>query len=70
MAWLDTGSYDGLLVASNFIETIQKRQGMYVSCIEEIAYSNGWIGKDDLKKLAASYKTDYGVYLSWIAENT
>jgi glucose-1-phosphate thymidylyltransferase len=70
MAWLDTGSYDGLLEASNFIATIQKRQGMYVSCIEEIAYSNGWIGKDELKKLAASYKTDYGVYLSWSVENT
>jgi glucose-1-phosphate thymidylyltransferase len=70
MAWLDTGSYDGLLEASNFIATIQKRQGMYVSCIEEIAYSNKWITKDDLKKIAASYKTEYGVYLSWIAENT
>jgi glucose-1-phosphate thymidylyltransferase len=70
MAWLDTGSYDGLLEASNFIATIQKRQGMYVSCIEEIAYSNGWLTKDELKKLAASYKTDYGVYLSWIAENS
>jgi glucose-1-phosphate thymidylyltransferase len=69
MAWLDTGSYDGLLEASNFIATIQKRQGMYVSCIEEIAYTNGWISNDDLRKLAASYKTDYGVYLSWIAEN-
>jgi len=69
MAWLDTGSYDGLLEASNFIATIQKRQGMYVSCIEEIAYSNGWITRDALKKMAASYKTDYGDYLSWIAEN-
>jgi glucose-1-phosphate thymidylyltransferase len=70
MAWLDTGSYDGLLEASNFIATIQKRQGMYVSCIEEIAYSNGWISRDDLRKIAASYKTEYGAYLSWIAENT
>jgi glucose-1-phosphate thymidylyltransferase len=70
MAWLDTGSYDGLLEASNFIATIQKRQGMYISCIEEIAYSNGWITGDELKKMAASYKTDYGLYLSWIAENT
>ena len=70
MAWLDTGNYDGLLEASNYIATIQKRQGMYVSCIEEIAYSNGWVGKDDLKKMADSYKTDYGAYLSWIAENT
>ncbi|MDR2304628.1 MAG: glucose-1-phosphate thymidylyltransferase RfbA [Treponema sp.] len=67
MAWLDTGTYDGLLEASNFIETIQKRQGMYVSCIEEIAYSKGWIGREDLLKLAASYKTEYGVYLAFIA---
>jgi glucose-1-phosphate thymidylyltransferase len=70
MAWLDTGNYDSLLEASNFIETIQKRQGMYVSCIEEIAYSNRWIKNADLKKIAASYKTDYGDYLLWIAENT
>jgi len=69
MAWLDTGSYDGLLEASNFIETIQKRQGMYVSCIEEIAYNNGWISKDSLLQLAAEYKTDYGEYLRYIAEN-
>jgi glucose-1-phosphate thymidylyltransferase len=69
MAWLDTGSYDGLLEASNFIATIQKRQGMYVSCIEEIAYSNGWISREDLTRIAASYKTEYGAYLSWIAEN-
>jgi glucose-1-phosphate thymidylyltransferase len=70
MAWLDTGSYDGLLEASNFIATIQKRQGMYVSCIEEIAYANKWITADNLKRIALSYKTDYGTYLSWIAENT
>jgi len=43
---------------------------MYVSCIEEIAYSKKWITKDDLKKIAASYKTEYGNYLLWIAENT
>jgi glucose-1-phosphate thymidylyltransferase len=69
MAWLDTGTYDGLLEASNFIETIQKRQGMYVSCVEEIAYSNGWISRADLLRLAASYKTEYGEYLKYIAEN-
>jgi glucose-1-phosphate thymidylyltransferase len=69
MAWLDTGTYDGLLEAANFIETIQKRQGMYVSCIEEIAYNNGWISKDDLLKIAADYKTEYGGYLKYIAEN-
>jgi len=69
MAWLDTGTYDGLLEASNFIATIQKRQGMYVSCIEEIAYANGWIDRAALLALAAGYKTEYGAYLSWIAEH-
>ena len=68
MAWLDTGTYDGLLEASNFIATIQKRQGLYVSCIEEIAFSNGWIDKNQLLNLAATYKTDYGRYLEYIAE--
>jgi glucose-1-phosphate thymidylyltransferase len=69
MAWLDTGTYDSLLEAANFIETIQKRQGMYISCIEEIAYHNGWISKDELLKLAVDYKTEYGEYLKYIAEN-
>jgi glucose-1-phosphate thymidylyltransferase len=69
MAWLDTGTYDGLLEASNFIATIQKRQGMYVSCIEEIAFANGWISREELAKLAASYKTEYGDYLKYIVEN-
>ena len=68
MAWLDTGTYDGLLEASNFIATIEKRQGMYVSCIEEIAYANGWISKEQLLELASGYKTDYGTYLKYIAE--
>jgi len=69
MAWLDTGTYDGLLEASNFIETIQKRQGMYISCIEEISYNNGWISNNELLKLASDYKTEYGTYLKYIAEN-
>ena len=69
MAWLDTGTYDGLLEASNFIATIQKRQGMYVSCIEEIAFRNKWITKAHLLELAKGYKTDYGRYLEFIAEN-
>ena len=69
MAWLDTGTYDGLLEASNFIATIEKRQGMYVSCIEEIAYRNGWITKEQILELAKGYKTDYGRYLEFIAEN-
>lgn len=68
MAWLDTGTYDGLLEASNFIATIQKRQGLYVSCIEEIALSNGWIKKEDVLKMAETYKTEYGRYLKYIAE--
>ena len=68
MAWLDTGTYDGLLEASNFIATTQKRQGMYVSCIEEIAYSNGWITKEEILALAKTYKTEYGRYLEYITE--
>jgi glucose-1-phosphate thymidylyltransferase len=67
LAWLDTGSYDGLLEASNFISTIQKRQGQYVACIEEIAYRKGWIGKEQLLKTAEEIKTDYGEYLKYLA---
>jgi len=69
MAWLDTGTYDGLLEASNFIATIEKRQGMYVSCLEEIAYNNGWISKEQILSLAKGYKTDYGRYLEFIARD-
>ena len=68
MAWLDTGTYDGLNEASNFIATIQKRQGMYVSCLEEIAFANGWITKEHLLDIAAGYKTEYGEYLRYIAQ--
>lgn len=68
-AWLDTGTYEGLSEAGNFIETIQKRQGMYVACIEEIAFNNGWITKDALLEIAKGFKTDYGSYLKYIAEN-
>jgi glucose-1-phosphate thymidylyltransferase len=68
MAWLDTGTYDSLLEAANFIATIQKRQGMYVSCIEEIAFANGWISRSALLSIAAAYKTEYGAYLTYIAE--
>ena len=68
-AWLDTGTYDGLLEASNYVATIQKRQGLYISCIEEIAYRKKWITKEQLLKLAAGYKTEYGTYLKYIAEN-
>ncbi len=63
-AWLDTGTHKNLLQASNFIETIQERQGNYVACIEEIAYKNGWITREQLKELAKQLlKTGYGKYL-------
>ncbi len=63
-AWLDTGNCDSLLEASNFVETIQKRQGFYVSCIEEIAWRNGWINDAQLLDLGKSMdKTEYGKYL-------
>ena len=63
MTWFDSGTYDGLLEASNFVSTIQKRQGLYISCIEEIAYNNGWISKEQLLKLASGYSNEYGRYL-------
>lgn len=64
MAWLDTGTHRGLLDAANFVEAIQTRQGLYVACIEEIAYRNGYINADQLRNLADSLnKTDYGKYL-------
>jgi len=63
-AWLDTGTHDGLLEASNFVATIQKRQGFYISCIEEIAYRLGYIDSEQLLKLAKPLeKTEYGKYL-------
>ena len=67
-AWLDTGNHDSLLEASNFVATVQKRQGMYISCIEEIAYKRGFINKEQLLKLAEPLmKTAYGQYLVDIA---
>ncbi len=63
-AWLDTGTFDNLLDASRFIQTVEKRQGLKIGCIEEIAYSNGWIDKGQLKKLAEPLmKSGYGNYL-------
>ncbi len=67
-AWLDTGNHDALLDAANFVATFQKRQGLYVSCIEEIAYKRGFITKDELLKLAEPLmKTAYGKYLTEVA---
>lgn len=63
-AWLDTGNCDSLLEASNFVETIQNRQGFYISCIEEIAWRNGWITDQQLESLGNELnKTSYGQYL-------
>lgn len=69
MAWLDTGTHEGLLEAADFVSIIQKRQGLYVSCIEEIAYRMGYISKEQLMKLALPMlKIEYGQYLRRVAE--
>lgn len=71
MAWLDTGTYDGLQEASQFVSIIQKRQGLYISCIEEIAFRKGFIDKIQLLKLAEPMlKTEYGEYLRIVAEES
>lgn len=68
-AWLDTGNHDSLLDASDFVCAFQKRQGLYISCIEEIAYKRGFIDRQQLLKLAEPLmKTDYGKYLKEVAE--
>ena len=68
-AWLDTGNHDMLLAAADFVSTFQKRQGLYISCIEEIAYKRGFIGRDQLLQLAEPLmKTEYGKYLVEVAE--
>ena len=67
-AWLDTGTHENLLEAGQFIATIEKRTGLKVACIEEIAYQNGWISKEELKQLGLELKkTGYGQYLLKIA---
>lgn len=70
MTWFDTGTHDALLETASFVQTIEKRQGMQVSCPEEIAYKNGWITAEQLSKLADKYmKTAYGQYLKDLATN-
>ena len=68
MTWFDTGTHDALLETASFVQTIEKRQGMQVSCPEEIAYKNGWITVEKLSELADKYmKTEYGQYLKDLA---
>lgn len=69
MAWLDTGTHEGLLEAADFVSIVQKRQGLYVSCIEEIAYRMGYISSEQLMDLARPMlKIEYGQYLQRVAE--
>ena len=71
LAWLDTGTHDSLLQASNFIATLEKRQGLKASCIEEIAYKRGFIGKEQLLELAKEYNNnEYGEYLISLTDNS
>jgi len=69
MAWLDTGTPHGMLSASSFVEAVQSRQGLYVACLEEIAYRNGWISKEDVVAQGKKMKTtEYGKYLLQIVK--
>ena len=64
MAWLDTGTHDDLLAAAQFIETIEKRQGLKINCPEEVAYRNGWLSDEEIYKIAEPLiKSGYGNYL-------
>ena len=68
-AWLDTGTHESLLEAGHFVETIEKRQGYKIACLEEIAFNNGWLGKDDLRRIGQSLsKNSYGQYLLSLIE--
>lgn len=67
-AWLDTGTFESLLEAGQFVETIEKRQGFKIACLEEISYRNNWITEDDIRTIAAEYKNDYGIYLNELVD--
>ena len=69
LAWLDTGTHENLLAAANFVQIVQKRQGLYIACLEEISYRMGYINRAQLLALAEPMlKTDYGQYLRRVAE--
>ncbi len=69
MAWLDTGTCEGLTEASSFVQAVQKRQALYIACLEEISYRQGWISKEQLIKLAEPMiKTEYGQYMMGVAQ--
>jgi glucose-1-phosphate thymidylyltransferase len=68
VAWLDTGTYESLLQACNFVETVQERQGLRIACLEEIAFRKGWISKQELLALSGTMKSSYGAYLRALAE--
>ena len=64
MAWLDTGTPEGMLKAAEFVEAVQSRQGFYIACLEEIAWRRGFINDDQLRKVGEELKmTDYGKYI-------
>jgi glucose-1-phosphate thymidylyltransferase len=63
VAWLDTGTHESLLQAANFIEVVERRQGLKVACLEEVAYRMGTIDGAQLEQLAAAFKNEYGEYL-------
>lgn len=63
-AWLDTGTFESLLEAGQFVETVEKRQGYKIACLEEIAYRNGWISDEEVLRMATLYKNNYGEYLN------
>ena len=69
-AWLDTGTHDSLIEASQFVHTVEQRQGYKIACLEEIAYGNGWLSKEQLKVLAKPLmKSGYGSYLMGLIDN-
>jgi len=70
VAWLDTGTFESLMQAGQYVQTIEERQGIKIGCIEEISYQNGWVNKDQLLKLSKKHsKTNYGTYLNKLTQN-